>query len=85
LRGWKCGGQGLGIAGGGGGDFLERFKAYGWYLDDLVLMPVNNLTKSERRAKCLAAEKSLADRIVKYRPLAIVSLLLRTLRTITES
>jgi hypothetical protein len=22
--------------GGDGGDFLERFKAYGWYLDDLV-------------------------------------------------
>jgi hypothetical protein len=61
---------------GGSGDFLERFKAYGWYLDDLVLTPVNNLTKSERRAKCLAAQKSLADRIVKYRPLAIVSLLL---------
>ena len=27
----------------GNGDFLERFKAYGWYLDDLVLAPVNDL------------------------------------------
>ena len=25
---------------GEGGDFFERFKAYGWYLDDLVLIPV---------------------------------------------
>jgi hypothetical protein len=70
--------------GGGGGDFLEGFKAYGWYLDDLVLTPVNNLTKSERRAKCLAAQKSLADRIVKYRPLAIVSLL-RSIESIVNA
>ena len=25
-------------------NFLESFKAYGWYLDDLVLTPVNHLT-----------------------------------------
>src|SRR5271166_2211160 len=24
-----------------GGPFLERFKSLGWYLDDLVLVPVN--------------------------------------------
>jgi hypothetical protein len=57
-------------------DFLKRFKAYGWYLDDLVLTPVNQLTKSQRKAKCLDAQNSLADRIAEYRPLAIVSLLL---------
>jgi hypothetical protein len=57
-------------------DFLKRFKAYGWYLDDLVLMPVNHLTRSQRKAKCLDAQNSLADRIAEYRPLAIVSLLL---------
>ncbi len=57
------------------GDFLETFKGYGWYLDDLVLTPVNHLTKSERRAKCLEAQTSLADRIAAYRPKAIVSLL----------
>jgi hypothetical protein len=58
------------------GDFLQRFKSYGWYLDDLVLEPVNKLTKSEREAKCLAALNSLASRIAEYRPLAIVSLLM---------
>ncbi len=58
------------------GDFLQRLKSYGWYLDDLVLEPVNKLTKSEREAKCLAALNSLASRIAEYRPLAIVSLLM---------
>jgi HEPN domain-containing protein len=58
------------------GNFLERFKAYGWYLDDLVLTPVNHLTKAQRRAQCLDAQKSLADRITAYQPEAIVSLLM---------
>ena len=57
-------------------DFLKSFKAYGWYLDDLVLTPVNHLTGSERIAKCQDAQKSLADRIAAYRPEAIVSLLI---------
>jgi hypothetical protein len=64
------------LALGENGNFLERFKAYGWYLDDLVLTPVNKLTKSERKAKCLEAQKSLADRIKAYQPEAIVSLLM---------
>jgi len=57
-------------------NFLETFKAYGWYLDDLVLTPVNQLTKSQRKAKCLDAQKSLADRIATYQPEAIVSVLM---------
>jgi hypothetical protein len=61
---------------GEGDDFLARFKGYGWYLDDLVLTPVNRLTKSERKAKCLDAQNSLADRIAAYQPEAIVSLLM---------
>ena len=61
---------------GKGDDFLEQFKGYGWYLDDLVLTPVNHLTRSERNAQCSAAQDNLAARIAKYRPLAIVSLLI---------
>ena len=57
-------------------DFLKSFKAYGWYLDDLVLTPVNHLTKSQKKAECQAAVKSFADRIASYQPEAIVSLLL---------
>ena len=61
---------------GASGNFIDSFKAYGWYLDDLVLTPVNQLTASQRRAKWLGAQNSLADRIAEYQPLAIVSLLL---------
>jgi hypothetical protein len=68
----------------GSGDFLQNFKALGWYLDDLVLIPVNQLDGSQRKAMCLAAEKSLADRIAEYRPLAIVSLMFG-IRDIVES
>jgi hypothetical protein len=58
-------------------DFLKSFKAFGWYLDDLVLEPVDKLSLLEREAKCLDAQNSLADRIAEYQPLAIVTLLLR--------
>jgi hypothetical protein len=58
-------------------DFLKSFQAYGWYLDDLVLEPVNHLPKSQRIAKCLDAQNSLANRIAFYQPEAIVSLLKR--------
>ncbi len=54
----------------GDGDFLNRFKAYGWYLDDLVLEPLNRMTWSERMAACRNAGASLADRIAEYQPLA---------------
>jgi hypothetical protein len=63
---------------GAGGDFLARFQSYGWYLDDLVLTPVDKLENAERKMRCLEARPSLAARIAEYRPLAIVSLLLST-------
>jgi hypothetical protein len=59
----------------GTGDFLDRFKSYGWYLDDLVLTPVNKMTNAQRKAEWIGAQDSLRDRIADYRPLAIVSLL----------
>jgi len=62
---------------GAGDDFLTTFKGYGWYLDDLVLDPVNHLTEPERKAACVKAQSSLAARIEQYRPRAIVCLLRR--------
>jgi hypothetical protein len=59
-----------------GDDFLERFKAYGWYLDDLVLRPINDLPRVDRKKACLEAQDSLVSRIKEYRPRAIVCLLL---------
>jgi hypothetical protein len=69
---------------GGTGDFLERFKAYGWYLDDLVLTPVNQLKGARRKKECRDAQHSLAARIKEYQPRAIVSLLL-SIRDIVET
>jgi hypothetical protein len=66
------------------GEFFDRFKGFGWYLDDLVLTPVNQLAKSERNATCRAAQASLASRIAEYRPLAIVSLLI-SIKDIVEA
>jgi len=63
---------------GGNGNFLERFKERGWYLDDLVLQPVDQLQRTERRRKCRGAQESLANRIKVYKPRAIVSLLLES-------
>jgi len=58
------------------GNFLDCFREQGWYLDDLVLQPVNRLQTSERRRQWREAQDSLADRIKVYNPRAIVSVLL---------
>src|SRR5947207_15177296 len=57
-------------------DFLETFKGYGWYLDDLSLIPVDKLPKPERLRTCVAAQASLTERIAAYQPQVIVTLLL---------
>jgi hypothetical protein len=64
-------------------NFLETFKAFGWYLDDLVLDPVDHLDDRERRAMCVAARCKLAERVAEYQPLMIVSLL-RSIREDVE-
>lgn len=57
-------------------DFFERFKSYGWYLDDLVLSkPIDRLKGAARRAEHQNAVSGLRDRIVTYQPQAIVSLM----------
>ena len=55
---------------------LAEFKARGWYIDDLVLTPVDQMSYNsrERKAACAAARDSLAQRIAEYRPEAIVVL-----------
>ncbi|SRR6266849_1858502 len=60
-----------------GADILDRFKALGWFLDDLSLAPVDNLPEMERVAICRDAQRSLAERIAEYQPQAIVSVVKR--------
>jgi hypothetical protein len=69
---------------GAGDDFLELFKSYGWYLDDLVLTPINQLGRPQQRKACRDAKASMAARIKAYQPRAIVSALLR-IRDIVEA
>jgi hypothetical protein len=66
--------QALGVD---GADILDRFKAFGWYLDDLSLVPIDHLPEKQRVAIRRAARQGLAERIAEYRPQAIVSVLKR--------
>jgi hypothetical protein len=63
------------LAFGGGDDFLDDFAAKGFYLDDLVLVPVNRLAGPERRRLHRASVSSLARRLRSHRPKAVVVLL----------
>jgi hypothetical protein len=73
------------IGDGDGQNFLDRFKALGWYLDDLVLTPVDHPLPKQRKQLCREARASLAERIRAYQPLAIVSLLHRIERDVSEA
>lgn len=55
-------------------EFLDRFRELGFYLDDLCLEPVNSLPRSERKARCIAAEETLAQRIAEYAPEVVVAI-----------
>jgi hypothetical protein len=52
--------------------FLEDFKKKGFYLDDLVLTPVNKLQNRERSRLRQDAVPELAKRLVEYKPKAVV-------------
>jgi hypothetical protein len=59
----------------GESSFLDYFKQKGFYLDDLVLEPVNHLAPRVRRSLCKQSISSLAKRLKDYKPAAIVILL----------
>src|SRR5580693_4965629 len=53
---------------GGRPTFLEDFKRSGFYLDDLVLTPVNKLERRERSRRRQEAVPELAKRLAEYKP-----------------
>jgi hypothetical protein len=56
--------------------FLSEFKAKGFYLDDLVLRPINQIKDKEMRDEYRQkGVPSLARRMVDYRPAAVVALM----------
>jgi len=55
--------------------FLDVFKQSGFYLDDLVLEPVNHMTARDRRTACKQSIACFAKRLKDYKPAAIVILL----------
>ena len=56
-------------------NFLEDFKQSGFYLDDLVLEPVNHLDNQRRRSLCRESIASFVERLKDYKPQAILILL----------
>lgn len=61
----------------GDSSFLNDFERNGFYLDDLVLEPVNHLENRDRRRLCRDAVSSLVTRLRDYKPQTVVILLRR--------
>jgi hypothetical protein len=57
-----------------GGGFLETFVRLGCYLDDLCLVPVNQLPDRERERERLASVGPLAARLVDYDPEVVIAI-----------
>jgi hypothetical protein len=55
--------------------FLDSLKARGCYLDDLVLAPVNGLSRAERTRACVESKDDLARQIKEYSPRVVVCLM----------
>src|SRR5439155_1488449 len=56
-------------------DFLNWFKEQGFYLDDLVHEPINDLSDQERKRKCREGIDALKARLIEYKPEAVVIVL----------
>ncbi|MDR3560586.1 MAG: hypothetical protein P4N59_03955 [Negativicutes bacterium] len=59
-----------------GYDFLDYFEAKGCYLDDLCLMPVDAMGKTERKSCWQAGVPQLAKRLAEYKPDVVIAILL---------
>jgi hypothetical protein len=65
--------------------FLEDFKGKGFYLDDLVLKPVNKLERRKRSRLRWASTAKLAERLVEYKPKAVVVVMRAIKPMVTEA
>jgi hypothetical protein len=65
--------------------FLEDFKRRGFYLDDLVLTPVNKLERRERSRLRREAIPKLAKRLTTYKPRAVVVVMRAVLPMVREA
>lgn len=65
--------------------FLEDFKDKGFYLDDLVLTPINKLERHERLRQRQEAIPKLAKRLVEYKPRAVVVVMRAILPTVLRA
>jgi hypothetical protein len=65
--------------------FLEDFKKKGFYLDDLVLTPINKLERHERLTQREEAIPELAKRLLEYEPEAVVVVMRAILPTVLKA
>jgi hypothetical protein len=65
--------------------FLEDFKKKGFYLDDLVLMPINKLQGRKRSKLRQEAIPELAKRLAEYKPKAVVVVMRAILPTVRKA
>jgi hypothetical protein len=65
--------------------FLQDFKTKGFYLDDLVLTPVNKLKRPERSRQRQDAVPELAKRLSEYKPKAVVVVMRAILPTVRKA
>ena len=66
-------------------NFLTVFMAAGMYLDDLVLEPVNWLSRSERQAMHTSNVVSMTNRICEYQPLVVIAFMKAIRKPVEEA
>jgi hypothetical protein len=65
--------------------FFDDFKSKGFYLDDLVLTPINKLEHRERSKLRRQAIPELAKRLLEYQPKAVVVVMRAIQPTVREA